>query len=72
MVINRLSNRECPNATKAKFLSVVRHVKAQSGYSMKPRGTNNAAENELTTPKALFGVVSSFSAALFVFWCGDF
>lgn len=27
MVINRLSNRECPNATKAKFLSVVRHVK---------------------------------------------
>ncbi|CAH1602326.1 hypothetical protein GCM10007906_33190 [Vibrio hyugaensis] len=27
MVINRLSNRDCPNATKAKFLSVVRHVK---------------------------------------------
>lgn len=27
MVINRLSNREYPNATKAKFLSVVRHVK---------------------------------------------
>ena len=27
MVINRLSNRDCPNATRAKFLSVVRHVK---------------------------------------------
>ncbi len=28
---------------------------SQSGYSMKPRGTNNAAENELTTPKSAFG-----------------
>ena len=27
----------------------------QSGYSMKPLGTNNAAENELTTPKSAFG-----------------
>jgi hypothetical protein len=27
MIINRLSNMDCPNATKAKFLSVVRHVK---------------------------------------------
>ncbi|NAZ91967.1 hypothetical protein [Vibrio toranzoniae] len=28
---------------------------SQSGYSMKPLGTNNAAENELTTPKSAFG-----------------
>ncbi|PFG57830.1 hypothetical protein ATG66_0328 [Vibrio sp. ES.051] len=27
MVINRLSYRDCPNTTNAKFLSVVRHVK---------------------------------------------
>ncbi|MCG8706720.1 hypothetical protein [Vibrio vulnificus] len=30
-------------------------ARSQSGYSMKPRGTNNAAENELTTPKSAFG-----------------
>ena len=30
-------------------------AQSQSGYSMKPRGTNNAAENELTTPKSAFG-----------------
>ncbi len=28
---------------------------SQSGYSMKPRGTNNAVENKLTTPKSAFG-----------------
>ncbi len=30
-------------------------AQSQSGYSMKPLGTNNAVENELTTPKSAFG-----------------
>ncbi len=30
-------------------------TQSQSGYSMKPHGTNNAAENGLTTPKSAFG-----------------
>ncbi len=32
---------------------------SQSGYSMKPLGTNNTAENELTTPKSAFGKLIS-------------
>ncbi|HBC3592998.1 TPA: hypothetical protein KDZ08_004904 [Vibrio parahaemolyticus] len=30
-------------------------AQSQSGYSMKPLGTNNAAENGLTTQKSAFG-----------------
>ncbi|MCG9655854.1 hypothetical protein [Vibrio vulnificus] len=43
---------------KQQTICVLMHLNqawSQSGYSMKPRGTNNAAENEFTTPKSAFG-----------------
>ncbi|MCV6002655.1 hypothetical protein OFO99_24715, partial [Escherichia coli] len=36
-------------------LTHLNQAHAQSAYSMKPLGTNNAAENGLTTPKSAFG-----------------